>query len=329
VDTPLQIFVGSVPATILYKGSSGYPGVNQINLVIPDSAPTGCWVSLAAVAGGLVSNIVTLPIAKGGGVCVDALTGLRGDQLSPSGGQTIRGGLVALTQTNSPAKDGSRTITNSTDAAFETYTGFYTPNNGLSQGGCIILAPATAGTITGLDAGSISLTGSTGLSITLGPQLGIKGAYYAPLTAADIPPSGGVYTFKGTGGADVGAFTSTVTLANPLVTWTNPSVAANIDRSQPLKITWTGGNPGSYLFISGSSTVVTTTLADRVTVGYTCLAKVEDGQFTVPSHILSSLPAGSGSAAVQNSVDVPLSAPGIDIGSTTAAITYSVLSQFK
>ncbi len=37
VNTPLQIYIGGVLATILYQGSAGYPGVNQINLTIPDS----------------------------------------------------------------------------------------------------------------------------------------------------------------------------------------------------------------------------------------------------------------------------------------------------
>ena len=52
-----------------------------------------------------------------------------------------------------PAKDGSRTITNSTDAAFVKYTGIYTPTNSVSPGGCIVndLTPVPIGNITGLD----------------------------------------------------------------------------------------------------------------------------------------------------------------------------------
>ena len=51
VNTPLQIYIGGISATILYQGRSAYPGVNQINLTIPQTVPTGCWVPLAAVAG--------------------------------------------------------------------------------------------------------------------------------------------------------------------------------------------------------------------------------------------------------------------------------------
>jgi len=32
VNTPLQSYIGGAPATILYQGSAGYPGVGQINL---------------------------------------------------------------------------------------------------------------------------------------------------------------------------------------------------------------------------------------------------------------------------------------------------------
>lgn len=66
VNTPLQIYIGGIAATILYQGSAGYPGVNQINLTIPTSVPDGCWISLVAVAGGVVSNTATLPISRAG-----------------------------------------------------------------------------------------------------------------------------------------------------------------------------------------------------------------------------------------------------------------------
>lgn len=325
VNIPLQIYIGGLPATVLYKGASGYPGVNQINLTIPESAANGCWISLAAVGGGVVSNIVTLPINKAGGACFDQVTGLNGSQLSPAGGQTLRTGLVALIHTNSPAKDGTRTISSVTDAAFEKYTGIYAPPDSLSPGGCTVgVVPGQVGGLTGMDPGTISLTGPAGLSVTLGPQLGIKGAFYSMLPDDAIPQSGGTFTFKGSGGADVGSFTSTLTLANPLLTWTNQGAAATIDRTQELKVTWTGGNPGTYVLISGVSTSTS-----HVTQSYKCLANAGDGQFTVPSYILSALPAGNGGTLLQNNVYSPLSAAGLDIATAIADVSYSVSSVFK
>jgi hypothetical protein len=150
---------------------------------------------------------------------------------------------VALVHTNSPDKNGARVINSITDAAFEKYTGLYAPPDSISPGGCVVgITPAQVGGLTGLDPGSISLTGPAGLSVTLGPQLGIKGAFFSMLAEGAIPDTGGTFTFKGSGGADVGSFTSTITFANPLLTWTNQSAAATIDRTQGLKVTWSGGN---------------------------------------------------------------------------------------
>ena len=331
VNTPLQIYIGGAPATILYQGASPYPGVNQINLTIPQSVPNGCWISLAAVAGGVVSNIATLPINSGGGACIDALTGLTGTQIAPSGGQTIRTGLVGLILTNRPGSGGTRSISNSADAAFEKYTGIYSPNTSVSPGGCVAnnLQPATIGSITGLDPGVITLNGPSGLAVTLASQFGIKGAFFATLPVDAIPQSGGAFTFKGSGGADVGPFTSTITFTSSPISWTNQSAAVTIDRTQGLTVNWTGGNAGTYVLISGTSTPTTTPAASRVTGEYMCLAPVDAGQFTVPSYILSALPAGSGGTGLQNDIYSSLSATGIDIGQAIGSVSFSVASTYK
>jgi uncharacterized protein (TIGR03437 family) len=326
LNTPVQIYIGGVLANILYQGASPYPGVNQIDVTIPQSVATGCWVPLAAVAGAVLSNIVTLPINVGGGACVDVFSGLNGNQISPTGGRTLRTGLVSLVQTNTPGKNGARTLTNSADAAFVKYTGLYTPARSLSPGGCIVtqnLTPVPIPGITGLDVGSVTLTGPSGLDVTMASQ-GIKGTFYAMLAAGAIPQSGGTFTFKGTGGADVGAFTATINLANPLLNWTNPSVAATVDRSHDLTVNWSGGNPGTYVFILGGST--TTGLAYG---GFTCLARADDGQFTVPSYVLSVLPAGVGGMQMQNAIQMPLVDSGIDIGLTAGTISYSVATTYQ
>ncbi len=331
VTTPLQIYIGGILAPILYQGSAGFPGVNQINVTIPQSAPNGCWISLAAVSGGVLSNIATLPINNGGGQCVDSVTGLSGGQIAPSGSQTLRTGLVALTQTDRPGTNGARVLSTSSDAAFEKYTGIYTPTNQVSPGGCIVnnLTPVSPGPFTGLDPGSIGLTGTGGVAITLANQAGIKGAFFGNLTAGAIPQSGGTFVFKGTGGADVGSFTSTLTFTNPILNWTNQTVAASIDRSQNFTVTWTGGNPGSAVFITGTSTSTATAAAPAITIGFTCLASVGDAQFTVPAYILSALPPGKGAVEIQNDLYLPLPASGLDIGIAQGEVGISATATYK
>jgi uncharacterized protein (TIGR03437 family) len=327
VHTPLQIYIGGVPAPILYQGSSGYPGVNQIDLVIPKTAPAGCWIPVAAVAGGVVSNVVTISINNAGGVCVDPPSGITGNQITPPNGKALKAGLVSLVQTNSPGKGGTRTLTNSANAAFEQYSGLYPNRNPVSPGGCILTqepAPVPFPNIVGLDTGAISFTGPSEAALTLKSQ-GIQGAFYAILPAGAIPSSGGTFTFQGAGGKDVGPFTSTLMLSSPLLTWTNSSAAATIDRTKGLMVSWTGGNPGTYVFVTGTSTSTGLQLLG----GFTYLVPIDAGQFTVPSYILSGLLPGKGGTELQNNVHGSLMATGIDIGVATADIYYSVTSTYQ
>jgi hypothetical protein len=282
-------------------------------------------VPLVAVTGTVVSNIVTFPIHQGGGACVDAPSGLTGNQVAPPGGDTLKGGLVSLVQTNTPRNNGTREITNSANAAFQKYSGLYrTGNTAVSPGGCVA-GPVIAGplpTLTGLDAGTISLTGPNGLAVTLASQAGLKGAFFALLAAGAIPASGGAFTFTGTGGADVGPFSATINLSNPLLVWTNQGAAATVRRSQGLAVTWTGGNPGSYVYITGSA--VSGTQAS----GFTCMAAVEAGQFTVPPYILLALPSGRGGVGVQNSFWTPLPASGLDVGLALGDVSFTADSTY-
>jgi uncharacterized protein (TIGR03437 family) len=331
VNTPLQIYVGGVLAAVSYQGSAGYPGVDQINLTIPASVPTGCEVPLVAVTGNIISNVVVFPINQGGGTCVepqDAGLTITGAQILQDTQDTLTGGVLTLGQTNATNASGTRTVTNSANASFAKISGLLAGATGrggvVSPGGCWV-APVIAGgplTVTGLDAGGVNLTGPAGLDVSLPPQLGIKGVFGATLAGGAIPSSGGTFTFKGLGGADVGPFTSTVILSSPMLTWTNQSSAAIVDRTQGLMVTWTGGNPGTFVIITGSST------ASGVIAGYSCRVAVEAGQFTVPSYILLGRPAGSGGASIQNSVNSTFSATGLDTTSVSGGISYSVTSTY-
>ena len=331
VNTPLQIYIGGIAAIILYQGSAGYPGVNQINLTIPPNAPDGCWISLAAVAGGVVSNVATLPINRNGGECADAVTGLTGSQVAPST-QTLRTGLVGLIQTNAPGRNGGpRRITNSADGAFIKYTGIYTPTNSVSPGGCIVndLTPNNPAGASGLDVGTITLAGPSGPPVMLASQPGIKGTFYANLADGAIPASGGTFKFTASGGADVGPFTSTIVFSNPLLTWTNQSAAATIDRTQGLTVTWSGGNPGTFVIITGTSSTPSTGAGLPPVAGFTCLAAVDDGRFVIPAYILSALPAGKGGMVIQNDVYGSLTATGLDIALALGDISISVESTYN
>jgi len=328
VNTPMQIYIGGVQTTILYQGSAGYPGVNQIDLTIPATVPTGCYVPVVAVTGNIISNTVVFPIHAGGGTCAEPSRGtqITGDEILKDTQDTLRGGVLNLGQTNNTNSSGTRTVTNSASGGFSKISGLLAGATGrsgiITPGGCWA-APEVAGgplSVTLLDAGSIMLTGPAGLAVALAPQLG---AYSANLAAGAIPSTGGPFTFAGSGGADVGPFTSTVTFSNPIFNWTNQSTAASVDRTQGFTVTWTGGNPGTFVFIGGSLT------ASGLTAAYGCRAPVEAGQFTVPSYILLGMPAGSGSTMVNHQVDLTFSATGLDTTALTGEIEFSVPTTYK
>ena len=329
VNTPLQIYFGGVPATILYQGSAGYPGVNQIDVTIPASALTGCYVPLVAVTGTVVSNSVMFPVHPGGGDCVEQSQGtqLTGTQILKGAQDTLKTGTLNLGLTSGP----NGTAVN-IDAAFENTSGLLAAATGragvISPGGCAVWPAVVGGplTFTGLDPGSITITGPAALSLTLASQ-GVKGAYGANLAGSTIPSTGGTFTFKGSGGTsgatDVGSFTSVVTFTNPIITWSNKNIAASVDRTQGLTFTWVGGNPGTYVILGGSS------VAAGTTVGFTCRVLVDGGQFTVPSYILLGMPTGAGSTTIQHQVVSTFQATGLDTTLTTGAIEYRVSTTFK
>ena len=328
-----QVYLGGVLVPLIYQGASTYPGVDVLIFTIPASGPTGCYVSLAAVTGNVISNVVVLPIHPGGGSCVEQSVGstITGDQILQDTQDTLKVGVLSLVQTNSTNAKGVLSVTNSANAAFQKYSGLLSAATVrgaiISAGGCWV-GPVVGGgplTLVGLDAGTISLTGPAGLALPLPSQFGLAGAFSAILPAGAIPASGGSFTFTGSGGADVGSFTSTVTLSNPIFKWTNQSAAA-IDRTQGLLVTWTGGNPGTYVIVGGTSTIATN---PPLTAGFDCRVAAEAGQFTVPSYILQGLPAGSGGVNLQGDAFSTFSAAGLDNTNVSGTISFSQAATVK
>ena len=337
-STPLTVFVGGVQVTnMTYKGASVYPGVDVLVLAIPPNAPSSCYVPIVVVANGnIVSNTGTLPIKAGGGACSDPLLGITGDQISTlTGKTTLKTGGVNVIQTTSPGVGGAASTSSFAGASFFQVTGAsYAGGSGnVSAGGCIVSqiktsgTGGTGGTATGLDAGTITVAPPGGSPITLTGIPSFPGIYSATLSS--IPSTGGAFVFHGSGGSQVGSFNATVNFPNPLLTWTNQGVAATVNRSQGLLVTWDGGAPGTYVNIFGNSIDVT----GGVSGSYTCIAPVEAKQFTVPSYVLLTLPVSSGGASstsVQNyTTPSQFSASGLDYAGALGIVQISVTSNYN
>ncbi|HEX5230187.1 MAG TPA: hypothetical protein VFW44_20885 [Bryobacteraceae bacterium] len=334
----VQVYIGDVKATVEYAGRSQYPGVDQVNVVVP-SGLSGCGLSVAVVANGKVSNFGTLPVNAGGGICADPQLGITGTDLQQLGGKTtVRSGTISLFQNTAPKTDFGAIAGNTPKAqTFETtYTAgaFFSSSTGssyasgssfVSFGSCIVTFTSTptgggTGTSNGLDAGNPITMKGGGQNVQLTDSIAghtIVGSYFAQLTS---PLTGGSsYTFTGPGGKDVGPFTATVNFPIPL-TWTNENSISTVTESKGQLITWTGGATGTYVYISGDSS----SSDGSVSADFVCIAPVSAEQFTIPSYVLLSLPAGTGSLGVSNYSNLgTFTATGIDHGSISSGVSSS------
>jgi uncharacterized protein (TIGR03437 family) len=289
-------YLGGAQVPVIYQGRSSYQGVDQVAITIPSNAPTGCAVSVVAVSGSLVSNFATIPVASGGGTCVDPLSYYSPSQGSTlSGKTTVRFGGVLIIQSTQPTAE----IDNEAVASFASLSGSqltgYQSSSRPSLGSCFVTqtnsSTATSPfTLTGLDAGALSVQGPVGTDAM--PSVA-TGTYLAQLPTSFIPAAGGAFVFTGTGGADVGPFTATVNFNTPLV-WTNPTSDAAITRASGVTVTWNGGLSGTFAVISGASS------ANGFSGSFVCDAPISAHTFTVPTPVLLSLPAGTGNLEVSN-----------------------------
>lgn len=158
----------------------------------------------------------------------------------------------------------------------------------------------------GLNAGEIlNLSGPLGQhSLTY-----VRGSYQAALgTVSNLPP--GSYTLSGSGTQDIPAFTASLNLTGNLV-WTNKATIAPVDRSTPLTITWSGGNPAGFVLVGASvhSNDANTTLA--------CSENAAKGAFTIPAFVLSALPAATAKDTyffvAPHPLSNPVLIPGLDL----------------
>jgi len=191
----------------------------------------------------------------------------------------------------------------------------------LPAAGSCVLAPSPLpkslnAVSAGLDAGtSLSLAGAAG-SITI--QKKSAGDYEsssnASLENGDIPT--GTYTLSGSG-RDLSFSVTVNVIGHPTIL--NAADLAQIDRSQPLTIKWTGGTPGQFVMIEGYSGNHQTGLPPQIPVGkhgFVCSEAADKGILTIPTYILQSMwptPDGSGAIVITyNATSQPLSIAGLD-----------------
>jgi hypothetical protein len=191
-----------------------------------------------------------------------------------------------------------------------------------------------------LDAGTVSLRLPNGSSKTL--LKGEAGNHYftassgVPSEPLFIPDGGGTFQFSNTGGADIGAFQTELTLTQPFV-WTNETTITTVSRANGLEVTWSNGMPNSYIWITGSSSDGANPVS--TITAFNCTVDAAAGRFTIPAAVLSSLLPSftaqgvdypTGQLALANyAYPSSFSAPGLDAGMKGALHSISILVNYR
>jgi uncharacterized protein (TIGR03437 family) len=342
-NVPLQVFIGGKQANILFRGRNACcTAVDTVYATVPQGV-TGCAVSVLMQVGNLVSNSTSIAVAASGRTCT--LTNPTGS-LSPGthsfGGMGLVRNVISI-----PAIGPVPGMLTKMDTAAGAFVKT-TPASGqvlgsqadiAAYGSCAVTtstgqtvpSPMT-GTTQYLDAGpAITLTGPGINRMVVRTNIGPATLYQATLDNTATTIVAGQYTFTGPGGADVGQFTATLNLPQPL-TWTNQAAITAVDRASGVTVTWTGGDPAGYVQITGSSFVSGSGRTAAV-ASFTCTARASDGTFTVPPIVLLSLPPSTtvagfsipGTLAVTSTaVGTTFQASGLDLGgAVTSAVIYA------
>lgn len=316
VTTNLEVLIGGIPARVLYQGRSQYPGLDQLNVVVPADV-SGCYVSVVVRTGNIVSNFSSIPVVSNGRRCYDTTVGpgLFATQLqSLKGRATVNRAAVGLGKDNVAIGSAIYDLGYATFdrvIRLDQYDAYVTPvisDRAVSVGSCTVYAYANKATTTtsGTPVVTTPVPAATTKNLNAGPVIRVHGIYgdqtlrnnnggyfnilggTFPDPPVFIPPGRSAFTFdNGSGGSDVGPFGVQVELDLPLLS--NVGSIGTINRSQDFVVTWTGADdPEGFVSIGGDSS---TNDGTQALVGaFVCTAPAAAHQFTIPAAVLLALP---------------------------------------
>ncbi len=349
-NIPIELDLGGVPASVQYHGRSIYPGLDQINAIVP-AGLHDCFVSAVIRTGQVVSNFATIPVVASGRTCSDPIFGVSAAQI-----QTLTGigffvrGTISMNKdvTTIPGVAGAAPTQTTTDSASVLfidvpgdlkYIGNLFAGLGASLGSCLVYGINSSGAIIGpdftlgttLDAGSaLNVTGPSGSALMTAADPSRAYLYTKVFNPGFIPDSGGTFTFNhipnDPESADIKApIGATITIPPPLV-WTNQSSFTSVIRTQGATVTWSGGDPDTYVSIIGSSML---SASPGTGAYFNCSAPITAGKFTIPPTVLMSLPPSAVVSAnsflrVGNTTNAQnFTVSGVDIGIISGGWTFT------
>lgn len=310
----------------LYGQGFSNAGVDVFEFQVPQGVQ-GCYVSVAAVVDGVTSNLGSMSIAPSGGLCSDNVLGYStADFQQFINDSASRIGTVSLgTLTLSNGSASVRQDQVSAGFVNLSQTQLLSNPNVPSVGSCQVV------TFTGTTQPGITNQVPLGTFMDAGPAVSISGPdgslqetenpanlqYNANFNPPFVDP--GTYTVNnGAGGSAVGPFQGTITLPNA-PQWLDENTISEVGENSNLRITWSGGDPNGAIAIIGAS------IDTNASVGaeFTCTANTSDGQFVVPSYVLSWMPDSDYSAgflSVNAIGQTRFQAPGLEVGYLTYVI---------
>ena len=274
----------------LYSGTStDYPGLWQVNFVVPSNITPDCFASLTVTGGGQTSNPVTIAIAAPGQAsCSAAIPASTLAKLDSGTGNITMAGLVLGQNIINGA------VSYEIGGVINQYTAAeflipYSPkidkctvlHEVYPTGGKEPSAPDLT-----LDAGTLSLSGPN-TSLTLTKSAVPLGTFYGGSISSITP--GGTYTLSATGGSQVGPFTAAATFPNSF-TVTNLSSLTIVNRAQPLTVNWTGSGFDTVEVQINTTTETSTTVNG---LALNCAVPASLGTYTIPAAALAYLTPGS------------------------------------
>jgi uncharacterized protein (TIGR03437 family) len=325
-NLPVEILVGDQQATVTYRGRSGCcAGIDQIIFTVP-AGVQGCYVSVAVLIGGVMSNSTTMAIAPQRGPCSDPIHFNSTDLTRIQGGGTLNLAELEffriMARVTIPGQGTLQGILDSAEAGFSRVNAAdMLASTGIqsfpSLGSCgvqqfqyesfldSIFESRNPIPRQNIDAGpTLSVTGPRGTKQIPKSSPQSVGSYEASLGGIDpdnlagtpLPEflEPGTYTISnGAGGAVVSAFSTQMTLPSNMA-WSNrDTLPGVIPRNQPLVVTWSGADSATeFVFIVGSSA----NPASGSGASFACAVNANLGSFGVPTRILRALPSSGQSA---------------------------------
>jgi len=270
-ETLVEVEVGGQAAQLSYSGRSRCcPGVDQINLQIPNDTPLGCFVPISVrVRGAVYSNVEPISISADGSRCQDARA-----RIVPDEGQRI--GRISLSRTVNGAE-----VNDVVEGIFVGAAAASPLAARPAPGTCLLLLGPRVSSVILLDAGpQLSISGPAGP--VLAAHQGVVYRALAPPGPLFLGP--GSYSVSGPGGADVGSFEASIEAPESLQ-WDLGESSGPIIRNRGFAVSWQPLTDGPRRAADISMTLTAGSPGPLL-----CSAAYDSGVLNVPASILTNLP---------------------------------------